>query len=91
MRKCRGFVPDAVARLEERVVLSPGLAAEVGSSVAVTPRVQLDLRGTVMGVESRDPFADRLRLFGRGEVAPLGQVQAYGTLTIGTGDPARRL
>ena len=87
MRKCRGFVPDAVARLEERVVLSPGLAAEVGPSVAVTPRVQLDLRGTVMGVESRDPFADRLRLSGRGEVAPLGQVQASGTLTIRSGEP----
>lgn len=88
MRKRRGFVPGAMSRLEERLVLSPGLAAEVGPSVAVMPRVQLDLRGTVTGVESRDPSAaDRLRLSGRGEVAPLGQVQASGTLTIRSGEP----
>ncbi|MGZ6268793.1 MAG: hypothetical protein ACXWNR_09570, partial [Candidatus Limnocylindrales bacterium] len=87
MRKRRRFVPGAVAWLEERVVLSPGLAAEIGPGVAVMPQVRLDLQGTVTGVESRDlraPTLYRLRLSGRGEVAPLGQVQASGTLTIGT-------
>ena len=88
MRKRRRFVPGAVAWLEERVVLSPGLAVGVSPSVAVMPRVRLDLRGTVTGVESRDPSAaDRLRLSGRGEVTPLGQVQAFGTLTIRSGEP----
>src|SRR3954465_5361361 len=84
MRKHQGTGPGAWARLEERVVPSPGLAAEVGPGVAVTPQVQLDLRGTVRGlaIRSVQSAVDTWQLSGSGVVAPLGRVRASGSLTI---------